>query len=326
MHLWVGVLISIIFLWLAVESLDLGAVWARLQSADYRWLAPAMLAYFLTVGGRAWRWSHLLHALRPVPARRLFPLIILGYLGNNIYPFRIGELVRAYLLRRREEVAVSASLASILAERLFDGLALLTFIFLALPFAPIGQANVRFLLIIASALLLGALLLLVGLALRSDAAIRLLDRGLWLAPPALRGPMLGIARRFLSGLISLRNGRTLLLVFASSLAIWLVETAKFWLVMQAFPFMLDFIDLMFTTGLVNLSTLLPSAPGYVGTFEAAGIFSLGLYGVERSIAGAFTVALHVALWLPSAVVGLFTMLAAGVRWRDFEHAAEVDAA
>ena len=92
--------------------------------------------YFLAVLVRTWRWDYLLRPLKRIPVRRLFPVVVIGYMGNNIFPFRIGELLRAYVLKRNEEVSISSSLATIVVERIFDGLTMLLFVFVALPTAP----------------------------------------------------------------------------------------------------------------------------------------------------------------------------------------------
>jgi len=326
LRLWLGLLISALFLWLALRGLNLDEVGASLGEANYGWLLPAVLAYFVTVGARSWRWTYLLRPVRAAPARRLFSVVVIGYLGNNIYPFRIGELLRAYLLRRREGISVSAGLATIFIERIFDGLTILTFVFLALPLAPLPGERIRSLLIATSALFFGALLFFLALAARPQATLRLLDFFLRFLRPGWRPPVLALGRRFLAGLASLRDWRALLILFLFSAAIWLLETAKYWLVMQAFPFALDFIALVFMNGVVNLATILPSAPGYVGTFDAPGIAVLVLYDVPEALAGAYVLTLHAALWLPSTLVGLVFMAREGLSWSDFGRAAQMEAA
>jgi len=324
LRLWLGLLISALFLWLALRGLDLNEVWATLGQANYGWLLPAVLAYFVTVGARSWRWTFLLRPVRAVPARRLYSVVVIGYLGNNIYPFRIGELLRAYLLRRREGISAGAGLATIFIERIFDGLAILTFVFLALPLAPLPGERIRSLLVVTSLLFFGALLFFLALAARPQTALRLLDFFLRFLRPGWRPPVLALGRRFLAGLASLRDWRTLLILFLFSVAIWLLETAKYWLVMQAFPFALDFIALIFMNGVVNLATILPSAPGYVGTFDAPGIAVLVLYDVQEALAGAYVLTLHASLWLPSTVVGLIFMAREGLTWSVFGRAVQIE--
>lgn len=326
LRLWLGLLISTLFLWLALRNLNLDEVGASLGEANYRWLLPAVLAYFVTVGARSWRWTYLLRPVEAVPARRLFSVVVIGYLGNNIYPFRVGELLRAYLLRRQEGISAGAGLATIFLERVFDGLTILSFVFLALPLAPLPSDGIRSLLVVSSALFFGALLFFLALAARPQTALQLLDFFLRFLRPGWRPPVLALGRRFLTGLASLRDWRTLLILFFFSVVIWLLETVKYWLVMQAFPFALDFMALIFMNGVVNLATILPSAPGYVGTFDAPGIAVLVLYDVREAVAGAYVLALHAALWLPSTVVGLIFMARKGLSWSTFDQAAQIDAA
>ena len=325
LRLWLGLLISALFLWLALRGLNLDEVGASLGEANYLWLLPAVLGYFVTVAARSWRWTYLLQPVQAVSGRRLFSVVVIGYLGNNIYPFRVGELLRAYLLRRREGIPASAGLATIFIERVFDGLAILTFVFLALPLAPLPGERFRSLLVASSLLFFGALLFFLALAARPQVTLRLLDFFLRFLRPAWRPPILALGRRFLAGLASLRDWRTLFILFLTSVAIWLLETVKYWLVMQAFPFALDFIALIFMNGVVNLATILPSAPGYVGTFDAPGIAVLLLYDVAEALAGAYVLTLHAALWLPSTLVGLIFMAREGLSWSVFDSAAQMEA-
>lgn len=133
---WLGLLISAVFLYLALRGLDLPEVWQHVRNAEYWWLVPGVAIYFFGVWARTWRWHYMLRALKVVSLRRLFPIVCIGYMGNNIYPARIGELLRAYVLRRKEGVSISASLATILVERIFDGVIMLLFVFVGLPLAP----------------------------------------------------------------------------------------------------------------------------------------------------------------------------------------------
>src|SRR3989337_1235194 len=130
---WLGVFISVAFLYLALRGLHLGEVWSALGSANYWWLIPGVAVYFLAVWVRAWRWHYLLRPVESVPTRDMFPIVAIGYMGNNIYPARAGEVLRAVVLKRRAGVSVSASLATIIVERIFDGVVMLAFVFLNLP-------------------------------------------------------------------------------------------------------------------------------------------------------------------------------------------------
>ena len=106
------------------------------------------------------------------------------------------------------------------------------------------------------------------------------------------------------------------MVFLTSVVIWLLETGKYWFVMHAFNFQVSFFALMLMNGIVNLATTIPSAPGYVGTFDAPGIAVLKAYGVSSAVAASYTLVLHVALWLPITVLGAIYMAKEGIKWGD----------
>ncbi|MCA9972169.1 MAG: flippase-like domain-containing protein [Anaerolineales bacterium] len=319
-QLWLGIAISLIFLWLALGGLKLEDVWDYVQSANYIWLLPSVAVYFIAVWARTWRWDYMLRPLKHIPLARLFPVVVIGYMGNNVYPFRAGELLRAYVLRRREAVPISASLATVIVERVFDGLVMLVFVFAALPFAPIpGDSGlVRSTVILASVAFFAAMALFFVLAAMPERFMRLMG---WLngrfLPTRLGDPALDFLQRFLAGLAALRSFRNVLMIFFTSIIIWLLETVKYWFVMHAFDFEVSFFALMLMNGVVNLATTLPSAPGYVGTFDGPGIAVLVLYNVKETIATAYTLVLHAALWFPITALGAYYMLREGLGWSDF---------
>jgi glycosyltransferase 2 family protein len=322
-HFWLGVLISVLFIWLALRGLRLEEFWEAVQGAHYIWLLPGVAVYFVAVWVRAWRWHYLLGPIKKIPTSTMFPITTIGYMGNNVYPARAGEILRAVILKRRERVPVSASLATIIVERIFDGVVMLAFVFVNLPeLARLTGAsgfvgNIQQVALIGTGAFLGALgifLLAAMFPLRTGRVGGwLIDRFL---PERLREKVGGILARFLEGLASLRSPFNVLMVFFTSVVIWLLETGKYWLVMHAFPFEVSFFALMLMNGIVNLATTIPSAPGYIGTFDAPGIAVLTAYGVDQATAAGYTLVLHVALWLPITLLGAYYLAREGVKWND----------
>ncbi len=320
---WLGLLVSGVFLWLALRGLQLEDVWQALRGANYLWLFPGVGVYFLAVGARAWRWHYLLRPVKPIPTRTMFPVVAIGYMGNNIYPARAGELLRAYILRRREGVPASASLATIIVERAFDGVVMLAFVFLNLPELARLTANSGFAGSIQTVALWGALgfsaavvafLIMAAFPQPSLRWLAFLVRRL--LPERFQPQVLGVAERFLGGLASLRSPKDVAMVLITSIIIWLLETGKYWLVMLAFPFEVSFFALMLMNGIVNLATTIPSAPGYIGTFDAPGIAVLEAYGVPSPLAAGYTLVLHAALWLPITVLGAYYMARESLSWEQ----------
>lgn len=320
---WLGVFISIVFIWLALRGLRLEEFWNAVQTANYWWLLPGIAVYFMGVWVRAWRWHYLLGPIKKIPTKIMFPVTAIGYMGNNVYPARAGEVLRAVILKRREGVPVSASLATIIVERIFDGVVMLAFVFVNLPeLAKLSGSsgfvgNIQQVAVIGTGVFIGALVVFLLAAMFPQWTAKV---GLWLvehvAPKRLHTKIIGIMNKFLDGLASLRSPFNVLMVFFTSVIIWLLETGKYWFVMHAFPFQVSFFALMLMNGIVNLATTLPSAPGYIGTFDAPGIAVLAAYGVEQSVAVGYTLVLHVALWLPITLLGASYLAREGIRWSD----------
>jgi uncharacterized protein (TIRG00374 family) len=320
---WLGAVISALFLIIALRGLDLGRVWQDAQTANYWWILPGVMAYFVGVWARTWRWHYLLRPIKPISLRTMWPIVVIGYMGNNVYPFRAGEIIRAYILRQKEGVSISASIATILVERIFDGLVMLLFVFIALPITPGLPGWLRQIVILSSLAFFGALLTFFILAARPDRSRKLYRWGIeQIVPSRWQARLLELADRFMTGLSSLSRVRDILMVFLTSIVIWLLETVKYWFVMHAFSFLVSFFGLMLMNGIVNLATTLPSAPGYIGTFDAPGIEVLKAFGVDPATAAAYTLVLHAALWLPITLLGFWYMLRESLSWRDFDKAVQ----
>jgi uncharacterized protein (TIRG00374 family) len=323
---WLGVVISVVLLYLALRGLGLQELGDALKQAQYGWLIPGVLVYFLGVWVRSWRWHYLLRPLKAISTLKMFPIVTIGYMGNNIYPARAGEILRAVILKRHEQVPISASLATIIVERVFDGVVMLAFVFLNLPelarlTADSGfVGSIQTLALWGSVAFIGALLVFLLAAMFPERVEKLTDLVVSrVVPERYRERLMDLVGRFLGGLEALRSPRDVLMVFFTSVLIWLLETAKYWFVMHAFPFEVSFFTLMLMNGIVNLATTIPSAPGYIGTFDAPGIAVLTASGVARASAAAYTLVLHAALWFPITALGAYYFLREGLEWsQDME--------
>lgn len=320
---WAGLLISLVFLYFALRGLGLRDLGKALQGANYIWLLPGIAVYFVGVWVRAWRWHYLVRPVKDVPTRRMFPIVAIGYMGNNIYPARAGEVFRALFLKRYEDIAFSTSLATIIVERIFDGVVMLGFVFINLSELATLTGSSGFVGSIQSLALWGSLAFFGALMVFLVAAMfpaRTSAIGQWfidrLVPLRFREQTSGIMHKFLDGLAALRSPLSILMVFFTTVLIWLFETAKYWFVMHAFSFSVSFFALMLMNGIVNLATTLPSAPGYIGTFDAPGIAVLMAYGVPQAIATGYTLVLHAALWFPITALGAYYLAREGIQWTD----------
>jgi len=321
---WIGLLISAVFLYFALNKLNLGEFWTAIKTANYWWIFPGIAVYFVGVWARAWRWHYLLKPIKKIRTGVMFPITCIGYMGNNIYPARAGEVLRAVVLKRREGVSISASLATIIVERVFDAVVMLGFVFVNLPkLAEVASfnsgfvGNIQDLALIGTGIFIGVLVIFLLAAMFPKTSEKW---SLWLInhlmPAKFREKTSGIVLKFLDGLASLRSPINVLMVFVTSVVVWLLETVKYWFVMHAFSFTVSFFALMLLNGIANLVTIIPAAPGYIGTWEAVTKAVLVAYGVSGGEALGYAIVLHVALWLPITLLGAFYMTREGIKWND----------
>jgi len=313
-----GILISGVSLYIAVRNLEPGKVWLAFQQADYVWVAGAVLLYLFALLARTVRWRALLSSERLVPLRELLPTMAMGRGANNIYPFRTGEIVRVALLHRRHSISLAAGFASILVERIFDGLTMVLFLLLA---ALLGGIPVYLRYVVwAASVVFGVALLSVYAVVIWPSIVRrvtewLIER---LAPQHFRVQLKGIVERFVAGLSSIRSIRTLTAVLACSIAVWSAETVSYRLLMNSFGFSVDFRELLLMSGAANLGTALPSGPANVGTFDAPAIEVLSHVGIPRNTAISYQVLLHAVLWSTETLAGMWFMWRTGLGRSDLQ--------
>ena len=316
---WLGVLFSAGFLTLFFWQVNLRETASALKGANYWWLFPAIAVYFIAVLFRSLRWHFLLLPLKSVPVRRLYPIVVIGYMANNLLPFRLGELVRSFFIGQKEGINKSAALATILTERVLDGVFLLILALIIWPFLPVADLLEDFsestgvsqglLVFLISAPFILALGLFFAVAF-SPRLGRLVVRGvLVLTPSRVKEPVETIITGFLDGLASLRKPRRLLATLVLTIPIWMTEGVMYYLISLGFGIFdigQAFNGTLLVTSTSNLATSVPSLPGGVGPFEYATRLTLESLDVAtKGVAVAYAIVLHVALLAPVTLLGLF---------------------
>ncbi|MCD6337542.1 MAG: flippase-like domain-containing protein [Candidatus Marinimicrobia bacterium] len=330
-HFWVGLLISVIFLFIALRGLQITDVWEGIKTANFIWLIPAIAIYFIAVWVRAFRWYLFLRPIKEVPIYEVFPIVTIGYMGNNIYPARAGEILRAIVLKHKFNIPVSGSLATIIIERIIDGVIMLGFIILNLSNITTLPGAIEFTKTIHTVTLWGSIIFISALFIFLLAAIfpGKTQNILFLMigktiPKNWRGNAQSISQKFIEGLRSLSSPMNVIKIFLVSIIIWLLETGFYWFTMRAFPFKVSFSTLMLMNGVLNLFTVIPSTPGYIGTFDAPGIAMLTAFGINSEISASYILLLHAALWLPVTFVGGLFFGKAGLDWGKEINQANMD--
>lgn len=310
---WLGLVVSLALLVLVFYQTNPAKMVESLRQAQYVYLLPALALYFIGVGLRAVRWHFLLRSIKPIGLGPLFRTVVIGYMANDILPARIGELVRAYVLGEQEKVSKAATLVTILVERVFDALTMLTFIVAASFLLRLGDeelaARIRLVGVFFIAVI-AVLAILAGMPHRFERWIDVLLRRLPSA--SLQERAARLTHSLFEGLGVLRSPADSLAVYVLSVAAWLCETAMYVLIAIGFGIDLPFAVFMLAAALGNLATLAPSTPGYVGVFDAPIVYVLTRFGVDLNLATSYTLVLHAALYLPVTLLGLYYAWRAGL--------------
>ncbi len=310
---WLGLFVSVALLAFVLYQTDPAKILSSLQRAEYGYLVPALVLYFIGVGLRAIRWHFMLRSIKPIAMGSLFRTVVIGYMANDILPARMGEIVRAYVLGQQENVSKAATLVTIVVERIFDGLTMLTFIVAASFFLHLSDEALtgRLRLVgIVFIVAIAGLAILAGMPRRTERLAEFFLRRLPSESVRTRATLL--TRSLLEGLGVLRSPVDSLVVYLLSIVAWLCETGMYVLIALGFHIALPFAVFLLAAAFANLVTIAPSTPGYVGVFDAPIVYTLTLFGVDQSLATAYTAVLHAALYLPVTLLGVYYAWRAGL--------------
>ena len=269
-----GLAIGAAFLWLALRKVELADLRATAATLDAARLLCATLLYWLALGLRVLRWQLLLRELGPAPLPAVAETLVVGYAVNNLLPARLGEVARAAYAKRRLGLGRARVFGSIVVERVLDLWAILACLGGGLAVLHYGEHAVRQPIFELLALNAGVI---IGVALLAIAVLRSGNLGRLPMPPQI----LALCDDFCAGIASL-NRRSALLTVLLSAAIWSFEVAALTQTFQALAISLELSQAMLVMGIASLSTLVPTAPGYLGTYQLVFAIAMRAFGLPES--------------------------------------------
>jgi uncharacterized protein (TIRG00374 family) len=317
---WIGFGLSLIFLGFFFKKIDLMSVWNAFKSVDYLYTLPFMFISISTIWIRAKRWRSLLAPIKQIKIAPLFHATAIGFMANNILPARIGELIRAYVLGTKEKISKTASFATIVVERLFDGFALLLIFFLVILFMPFPpdrsqiftQHHIKMAGIFSFIGYLFVLGLFLALRFHNKKANRLIGFFLGFLPQRFSKPFLKLIESFVSGLEILQRAKDILVVAGYSIGLWVVTGFSYYFLFLAFHFELPILAAFFLLIVLIFGVAVPSAPGYIGTFHWACAAGMIFLGVEANLAKSFALLVWFVGFIPIILLGLFSLWIEGM--------------
>lgn len=311
LRLALGLLVTALFVWLIARQLRGDELLAALREVDPAWLGLGLLVFCLGFACRIRRWQLMLRAARPdLRWRACAGPFLASFALNNVLPLRAGDVLRAVGFNQRLGVGGGSVTATLFVERLLDmlmllcalGLVLMLFDLRLQQIARIGGTGLLLLAVLV------ALLLLVPRI--SSFAVGLGQRLLARVAPGLATRLAPEIARGLASLQALASGALMGRLLLWSAASWCLEALMFWSVAQALPALTAPHGAWLAFPVATLSTLVPSSPGYVGTFDYFASLAMRLLGNPDAAAAAYAIVAHLLLWLPPTVLGLLYLLAA----------------
>lgn len=313
--------VSAVLLYLVVHSLQDQAdhIGAALRSADWRFLVPAVALYFVGVWIRSARWGVLLpeHSLR---VSTLFRALIVGFTVNNLLPLRLGEVARAYLLARWAAIPYGTTVASLVVERVLDGLSLAILLLVALLVVPAPGYLLVVGALAGAGFLVGAGVLALA-AWRASALTGIAALVARLLPHRVGAVLVRLTENFAQSLALVHDPKRLASLLGLSLLAWCSELGLFFMLLISFGFSNQYPVALLVGSAANFATLVPSSPGYVGTFDSVLIRVLqDVTGVTTGQAAAYDVIVHVLLFVPVVLVGVVVLSRSHVSFGQITHA------
>ncbi len=289
-------------------------MWLVIRTADPALFALVILLNLFQYVIRAWRWSILIDPIKKTAfSSRLYALLI-GFAANCILPARLGEIIRANYLGQREHISASSTFGTIVVERVFDGLTLLLFLMIGLmgtTFSAEWQSVGVSLRATGVFLLVAYLLLisfLVGFKYKAKLFLNLLDRLLFLVPGAFRSRIINVVWNFSLGLAMTKNPYRWVLVIFYSLLLWFASLCQIKLVELSIHLQMPLIAPFLVMAMASFGVMIPSAPGFIGTFHLSVQYAYLFYGIGKEEGLSAAILWHASFFFPTLILGLFTFL------------------
>lgn len=305
LQIGLGIGVGALLFWLAVRGVDIDAVKRDFVAISPVWIVAAVAIYFTALAVRTIRWWLILRTVTALTIRQVGVALLTGYAVNALLAARLGELFRADFCRRQYGVSRTAIIGSIMLERFTDGVIVLTALSVGVVALDLDSASSH---TIRSVLGLG----IAVFGLLGAAAYVLGSRRLGRRVNERLVHLPAVTARVATLRESLRVMRStqMIGVILVSVVVWMIDGAALWAVLKSCGIQLGFLEMCLVVGIVSLSTLLPSPPGFLGTMQFAFVLSVTLFGYSSSQGLVAALANQVFLLGSMVAVGLILLATA----------------
>jgi uncharacterized protein (TIRG00374 family) len=315
----IGLAVGLVAIFL--RNADLDEVWHSVASArkDYLMLALVLVASGFVI--RAERWKYLLEPIGHTKFRNVLRTTVIGFGASAVLPARAGEVIRPYLLARKEGISATAAFATIVVERILDLVGVLTLLALFLVFFDPGLeardsavfSAIRYGGFVMAPVALGALLVMFFLAGHPDRLHAWLLKAEAVFPSRLAAMIARFAKTFVEGFGVVRRPERLIAAVAWSIVLWMSIAAGIWAVTIAFGIAMPFTGAWLMLAPLIVGVAVPTPGGVGGFHEAYRIGATAFFGADNNTAVGAAIVLHAISMLPVAIVALLLIVQDGLK-------------
>ncbi|MDD5687049.1 MAG: lysylphosphatidylglycerol synthase transmembrane domain-containing protein [Elusimicrobia bacterium] len=309
-----GILISVFFLYFVLRNIDLKNILEIISNGKYWWVLPTLLTTTLGFLFRSIRWKYLFLPIKDIKPEQLFSSLIMGFAANNIFPMRFGEFVRAYIVGKKHNVSKSASFATIVFERIMDGVGILILVSISLIFLPKFPPWTKRAMFFSILFFVGTLVV-AGILIIKKHFIDLLMK-IPCIKCELKEKIINKIKRFITGFEIIKDIKVFFTVILFSLCVWTCETLTMFFFMKVVGVHLSIFVVIFIVFATVIGVTIPAAPGSIGTFEFFFVASMMFFGVSKGKALASALIIHSIGIIYVILLGGYFFLKEGISYKE----------
>lgn len=304
-------------MYIAFRQVDLPSVLEGILRVNVPIILVTIVIMILSVYIRAWRWQTILNPTEHYSVQKLYESAMIGYFGNSVLPFRMGELLRSYALSLHGKTGYSKIFGTIVLERVLDLLGLVVLIALFLPFFPVAEGFNPILIAISIATIV-VFLIIVFFGNGIDNFMAMLGR-LTLFQSNFGKKFINLVHQFVVGILSIRETRHTLLISFQTMFLWAIYFGYMWLCFVAVDIPMTWSGVGVVLIMTTLSISIPAAPGYIGTYHAVAVYTLvAMFSIQLTEAQTFAVVVHAIGYLPFIIVGSYYFFRNSLHFSDLK--------
>jgi uncharacterized membrane protein YbhN (UPF0104 family) len=293
---FIGLIIGIIAVFFSIKNVRSDLLWKSLNLMNIYWVIPIIIINFAVIGFKAGRWMLLIGPVKKIGFWMMYRILTISMMANNILPARMGEIVRFYLLGKEAEISQISSAATIVSDRIIEGISFLMMSFLLISLVDVPKWMEQ------------------GLYITLAITLALYILAMAYSKHSIKNSYI---ERIQKGILALSSPRLMSSSLIISFISWILQGSLIYMTQASFNVQLPLWGVVLVLLSVNLIIAVPSAPANIGTFEIAAVFAYTYLGLDNSTAFLLGATYHILQVAPVTIAGCVLLLTKNIiSWKS----------